>query len=259
MRAKAWMAARPRLGGWGPHGAGGHGAGATGMKGKGPEGRGGHETGARGSEGEEGGVSSALAMADGSQASAPASGPAPLSRVWAPPLGPCPTPRMPSAHASASAAPADGALALIGNTPLVRARSLDTGPCELFLKLGRTATPAAPSKTAIALSMIQDAERSGRLAPGGVIVEATAGNTGLGLALVGRLRGYRVVLVVPDKMARREDHPSAGARGRGCLGALRCARRSPRPLPEPRRGHRQGRRRGPSTPTSSPTPPTPPP
>jgi len=89
---------------------------------------------------------------------------------------------------------------LIGNTPLVEVTRLDTGPCRLFLKL-ESQNPGGSIKDRIGLSIIEAAENDGRLKPGGTIVEATAGNTGLGLALVGRNKGYRVVLVVPDKMA----------------------------------------------------------
>src|SRR6476659_603815 len=91
-------------------------------------------------------------------------------------------------------------LALIGNTPLVKVTRFDTGPCTLFLKL-ESQNPGGSIKDRIGVAMIDAAERDGRLQPGGTIVEATAGNTGLGLALVGRAKGYRVVLVVPDKMS----------------------------------------------------------
>jgi len=91
-------------------------------------------------------------------------------------------------------------LELIGNTPLVRVSRFDTGPCTLFLKL-ESQNPGGSIKDRVGLAMIDAAERDGRLRPGGTIVEATAGNTGLGLALVGRAKGYRVVLVVPDKMS----------------------------------------------------------
>ncbi|KPG82506.1 pyridoxal-phosphate dependent enzyme [Pseudomonas sp. RIT-PI-o] len=91
-------------------------------------------------------------------------------------------------------------LGLIGNTPLVQVTRFDTGPCTLLLKL-ESQNPGGSIKDRIGLAMIDAAERDGRLQPGGTIVEATAGNTGLGLALVGRAKGYRVVLVVPDKMS----------------------------------------------------------
>jgi cystathionine beta-synthase len=77
---------------------------------------------------------------------------------------------------------------------------LDTGLCQLFLKL-ESQNPGGSIKDRIGLAMIEAAEADGRLQPGGTIIEATAGNTGLGLALVGRIKGYRVVLVVPDKMS----------------------------------------------------------
>ncbi|OEZ97228.1 pyridoxal-phosphate dependent enzyme [Duganella sp. HH101] len=89
---------------------------------------------------------------------------------------------------------------LIGNTPLVPVTRLDTGLCQLFLKL-ESQNPGGSIKDRIGLSIIEAAEADGRLQPGGTIIEATAGNTGLGLALVGRLKGYRVLLVVPDKMS----------------------------------------------------------
>ncbi len=91
-------------------------------------------------------------------------------------------------------------LDLIGQTPLVEVTRFDTGPCRLFLKL-ESQNPGGSIKDRVGLAMIDAAERDGRLKPGGTVVEATAGNTGLGLALVARAKGYRVVLVVPDKMS----------------------------------------------------------
>lgn len=91
-------------------------------------------------------------------------------------------------------------LDLIGNTPLVPVTRLDTGPCTLLLKL-ESQNPGGSIKDRVGLSMIEAAERDGRLKPGGTVIEATAGNTGLGLALVAGAKGYRVVLVVPDKMS----------------------------------------------------------
>jgi cystathionine beta-synthase len=91
-------------------------------------------------------------------------------------------------------------LDLIGNTPLIEVTRLDTGSCRLFLKL-ESQNPGGSIKDRIGLAMIEAAEREGRLLPGGTVIEATAGNTGLALALVARAKNYRVVLVVPDKMA----------------------------------------------------------
>jgi hypothetical protein len=94
-------------------------------------------------------------------------------------------------------------LDLIGETPLIEVTGFDRGPCRLFLKL-ESANPSGSIKDRPARAMIEAAEADGRLKPGGTIVEATAGNTGLGLALVGARKGYRIVLVVPDKMAREK-------------------------------------------------------
>lgn len=94
-------------------------------------------------------------------------------------------------------------LSFIGETPLVRLTKFDTGPCELYVKL-ESHNPGGSIKDRIALKMIEAAEQSGKLKPGGTIVEATAGNTGLGLALIAALKGYKVVLVVPDKMSREK-------------------------------------------------------
>lgn len=94
-------------------------------------------------------------------------------------------------------------LELIGNTPIVKVSHLDTGPCELFLKL-ESHNPGGSIKDRIALSMIEAAEKNGTLLPGGTLVEATAGNTGLGLALVASQKGYKLVLVIPDKMSQEK-------------------------------------------------------
>jgi cystathionine beta-synthase len=94
-------------------------------------------------------------------------------------------------------------LELIGNTPMVRAQRLDTGRCELFLKL-ESANPGGSVKDRIGLSMIEGAEKAGKIKPGATLVEGTAGNTGLGLALVAQQKGYRLILVVPDKMSREK-------------------------------------------------------
>ncbi|MFO0621928.1 MAG: pyridoxal-phosphate dependent enzyme [Polyangia bacterium] len=98
----------------------------------------------------------------------------------------------------------DGAvLATIGDTPLVELKNLDTGCCRLFVKL-ENQNPTGSIKDRIGLSMIEAAERSGELQPGGALIEATAGNTGLGLALVAAQKGYKLTLVIPDKMAQEK-------------------------------------------------------
>lgn len=91
----------------------------------------------------------------------------------------------------------------IGNTPMHEVTRLDRGPCRLFLKL-ENQNPGGSIKDRIGKSMIEGAEASGALKPGGTIVEATAGNTGLGLAVVASQKGYPLVLVVPDKMAQEK-------------------------------------------------------
>ncbi|MBV9343383.1 MAG: pyridoxal-phosphate dependent enzyme [Gammaproteobacteria bacterium] len=94
-------------------------------------------------------------------------------------------------------------LAMIGNTPLMAVHRLDTGPCELFLKL-ENQNPGGSIKDRVGLYLIEAAERSGQLAPGATLIEATAGNTGLGLALVAAQKGYRLLLVIPDKMSQEK-------------------------------------------------------
>ncbi|WNH49285.1 pyridoxal-phosphate dependent enzyme [Stenotrophomonas aracearum] len=94
-------------------------------------------------------------------------------------------------------------LELIGKTPIVKAQRLDTGVCELYLKL-ESANPGGSIKDRIGLSMIEAAEKRGDLKPGATLVEGTAGNTGLGLALVAQQKGYKLILVVPDKMSREK-------------------------------------------------------
>jgi cystathionine beta-synthase len=95
------------------------------------------------------------------------------------------------------------ALEMIGRTPMLRLQRFDTGPCELFLKL-EYMNPGGSIKDRIGLWMIEEAERRGDLRPGGTIVEATAGNTGLGLALVAAQKGYHLILVLPDKMSQEK-------------------------------------------------------
>ncbi len=91
-------------------------------------------------------------------------------------------------------------LHLIGNTPLIEARNLDAGLCRLFLKL-ESMNPGGSIKDRVGLAMIEAAEAAGELPPGGTIIEATAGNTGIGLALAAAIKGYRLILVIPDKMS----------------------------------------------------------
>ena len=91
-------------------------------------------------------------------------------------------------------------LETIGNTPHVRINRLFGPDAEVWIKQERV-NPGASIKDRIALSMVEDAERSGKLKPGGVIVEPTSGNTGIGLAMVAAVKGYKLILVMPDSMS----------------------------------------------------------
>jgi cystathionine beta-synthase len=97
----------------------------------------------------------------------------------------------------------DSILELVGDTPIIRARNLDAGPCTLYLKL-ESQNPGGSIKDRIGLSMIEAAEQRGDIQPGDTLVEGTAGNTGIGLALVAQQKGYKLILVVPDKMSREK-------------------------------------------------------
>jgi cystathionine beta-synthase len=97
----------------------------------------------------------------------------------------------------------NGVLPLIGNTPLCQLESFDTGPCQLLVKM-ENQNPGGSIKDRIGLAMIEAAERAGTIGPGATLVEATAGNTGLGLALVAARKRYKLVLVIPDKMSQEK-------------------------------------------------------
>ena len=111
-------------------------------------------------------------------------------------------------------------LSLIGDTPLVEITRMDTGPCQLFVKL-ENQNPTGSIKDRVALAMVEAAERDGKLQPGGTIIEATAGNTGLGLALIAGAKGYRCLLVIPDKMSAGKSRACARARRGGADDAIR--------------------------------------
>ena len=91
-------------------------------------------------------------------------------------------------------------LETIGNTPHIRLNRLFGDSAEVWVKSERQ-NPAASIKDRIALAMIEDAEASGKLRPGGTIIEPTSGNTGIGLAMVAAVKGYRLILVMPDSMS----------------------------------------------------------
>lgn len=98
----------------------------------------------------------------------------------------------------------DGLIGLIGNTPMIRLRTLsESTGCQILAKC-EFLNPGGSIKDRAALAIIQDAESSGRLKPGGTIVEGTAGNTGIGLAVVGRARGYNTVIVIPETQSQEK-------------------------------------------------------
>jgi cysteine synthase A len=121
-------------------------------------------------------------------------------------------------------------LGTIGNTPHVRINRLFGDKAEVWMKSER-ANPGGSIKDRIALSMIEDAERSGKLKPGGTIIEPTSGNTGIGLAMVAAVKGYKLILVMPDSMSveRRRLMLAYGAtfdltpREKGMTGAIERA------------------------------------
>ena len=94
-------------------------------------------------------------------------------------------------------------LDMVGRTPMLELTRFDTGPCRLFLKL-ELMNPGGSIKDRIGISMIEEAERRGDISPGDTLVEATAGNTGIGLALVAAQKGYKLILVLPDKMSQEK-------------------------------------------------------
>src|SRR6059058_2217271 len=121
-------------------------------------------------------------------------------------------------------------LETIGNTPHVRINRLFGDRAEVWIKSER-ANPGASIKDRIALAMVEDAERSGALRPGGTIIEPTSGNTGIGLAMVAAVKGYKLILVMPESMSleRRRVMLAYGAtfdltpREKGMKGAIERA------------------------------------
>jgi len=91
-------------------------------------------------------------------------------------------------------------LETIGNTPHIRVNRLFGSAHEVWIKSER-ANPGGSIKDRIALAMVEDAEKTGKLKPGGTIIEPTSGNTGIGLAMVAAVKGYRLILVMPDSMS----------------------------------------------------------
>ena len=94
----------------------------------------------------------------------------------------------------------DNLLQTVGNTPLVRINKFDTGNAEIVAKV-ESFNPGGSAKDRVGIAMIENAEAEGKLAPGGLIIEPTSGNTGIGLALAAAIKGYRLILTMPDSMS----------------------------------------------------------
>ncbi len=150
-------------------------------------------------------------------------------------------------------------LDLVGNTPLVRlAQTLDlpegsTGP--LVLAKVEYLNPGGSVKDRIASRMIEAAEASGELQPGGTIVEPTSGNTGVGLAMVAQAKGYRCVFVCPDKVSEDKRNVLKAYGARSSSARPRSRRSTRTPTTTSATGSR--RSQAPGSPTSTPTPTTP--
>jgi cysteine synthase A len=130
-------------------------------------------------------------------------------------------------------------LETIGNTPHIKINRLFPSRISVWIKMEK-ANPGASIKDRIALSMVEDAERSGLLKPGGVIIEPTSGNTGIGLAMVAAVKGYRIILCMPESMSmeRRKIMSAFGAefeltpRELGMKGAIQRAMELRHEIPE---------------------------
>ena len=100
-------------------------------------------------------------------------------------------------------------LDLVGNTPLVRLHKVTAGIKPTILAKLEELNPGGSVKDRIGLTMVEEAERTGQLRPGGTIIEPTSGNTGHGLAIVAAIKGYKMVFVMPDKMSAEKISASA--------------------------------------------------
>lgn len=144
-----------------------------------------------------------------------------------------------AAGARAAGPVAQSVLELIGRTPLVRLARMETGPSAQVWGKAEFLNPAGSVKDRPALSMIQAAEAAGRLQPGATLIEATSGNTGISLAMIAAVRGYRCVLVMPEDMSLERRHVlraygaeiALTAASDGMLGAVRHAEKLVRETP----------------------------
>lgn len=111
---------------------------------------------------------------------------------------------MRTAPAPATAVIKDSILEAVGDTPLVRLSRLGAGLIPQLVAKVESLNPGGSIKDRVAIALVEAAERDGKLRPGGTIVEPTSGNTGTGLAIAARLKGYRVIAVMPDKMSKEK-------------------------------------------------------
>lgn len=145
----------------------------------------------------------------------------------------------PSSDAEQRGICAESVLELIGRTPLVRLARMETAPSARVWGKAEFLNPAGSVKDRPALSMIQAAETSGKLKPGATLIEATSGNTGISLAMISAVRGYRCVLVMPEDMSLERRHIMRAygaeialtAASDGMLGAVRHAEKLVRETP----------------------------
>src|SRR3954468_13523541 len=98
----------------------------------------------------------------------------------------------------------DSILDTVGDTPLVRLSRIGAGVAPQLVAKVESFNPGGSIKDRVAMRLVEAAERDGRLRPGGTIIEPTSGNTGTGLAIAARLKGYRVIAVMPDKMSKEK-------------------------------------------------------
>ena len=150
----------------------------------------------------------------------------------------------------------DSILDAIGDTPLVRLSRLGAGLTPQIVAKVESLNPGGSIKDRVAVALIEAAERDGKLKPGGTIVEPTSGNTGTGLAIAARLKGYRVIAVMPDKMSKEKIDLLRAYGAEVVVAPTAVAAGLARVLLPRRRAPGRRRSPAPSSPTSTATPPT---